>query len=138
MKLCFRVKYLFFYLQKIKENNFIVVVTLLNFSYTSRFSSPLLFNVLLVSLVTWRIFIIFRWLKSFWWFFFQFEGKSHYRQLQVLIILTKELLWIFLASPTQRTHHKTFWVFFLELLLMNVSKNSVHNCFSFALVSNYW
>ena len=50
--------------------------------------------------------------------------KSHYRQLQVPIIIfnKKKLLWIFLASPTQRSHHETFWLLYRELLLMNVSK----------------
>ena len=49
--------------------------------------------------------------------------KRHYRQLLVLImILTKRLLWIFLASPTQKTQNETFWVLYRKLLLMNISK----------------
>ena len=46
--ICFRVKHILF--QKIKVKNFILVVTLLNFSYTFCFSFFLLFNVFLVSL----------------------------------------------------------------------------------------
>ena len=31
-------------------------------------------------------------------------------------------MWILLASPTQRTHHDTFWILCRKLFLMNVSK----------------
>ena len=64
--------------------------------------------------------------------------KRLYRQLQVpIIIFNKKALELFLASPTQRTHHEIFWVLYRELFLMNVSK-AVWNCFSFTLILNYW
>ena len=49
--------------------------------------------------------------------------KNHHKQLQVTImIFNKKRLWMFLASPTQRTHHhETLWIFYQESLLMNFS-----------------
>ena len=129
-KLCFRAKYIFFHIQKITVKNFTVVVTLLNCSYTSRFSSPT-FPFQCLS-------CIFRYVKKFYFLgevariflvmLFSFlkrtlynTWKGHYRQLQVLIMtLIKKLLWIFVAFRTQRTHQETFWVLYRELLLMNV------------------
>ena len=57
LKLCFRAKYILFHVQKIKVKNFIVVVTLLNLVFVFHFFP--LFNVFLVSLAMWRIFMIF-------------------------------------------------------------------------------
>ena len=77
-----------------------------------------------------EFFLFFRSLASFWWFFIHFlrrtlynTWKSHDKQLQFpIMIFNKKLLWIFLASPTQKNHHETFWVLYREGLLMNVSK----------------
>ena len=41
--------------------------------------------------------------------------------------MIKKLLWIFLASPTQRIHQETFWILFRELLLINFSKRVYGN-----------
>ena len=72
----------------------------------------------------------FRWVTPFRLSFFHFSG-DHFITFERATIenfmfqqwyLIKKLLWIFLASPTQRTRHETFWVLYQELLLMNVSE----------------
>ena len=83
----------------------------------------------------WNYF--FRWLASLWWTLEKATMSNFKFQWWFLI---KKLLRLFLASPTQRTHLESFWVLYREFLSINVSKieNSVRNCFSFALLSNYW
>ena len=113
-KLYFRAKYILFHLKKIKVKHFIVVITLLKFSYTFCFSF-------------FPSFQCFSWIschvKNFYYFLEKKIIKSHYRQLQVPIMtFPKKVLVIFLASWTQRTHYETFWVLYRKLLLINVSK----------------
>ena len=83
-----------------------------------------LFNVFLVPLVMWRIFVILFVAGTFLLILFLFlrrtlcnTWKSYYRQLQVLImIFTKILLPIFLASPAETTQLKeSFWIWYQEL-----------------------
>ena len=83
-----------------------------------------LFNVFLVPLVMWRIFVILFVAGTFLLILFLFlrrtlcnTWKSYYRQLQVLImIFTKILLRIYLASPTETTQLKeSFWIWYQEL-----------------------
>ena len=64
----------------------------------------------------------------FFFFFFSFLGrvlcniwKNHYKQLENPIIIFENFLWIFLASPTTKTHHETFWIFYDKLLLINLT-----------------
>ena len=52
-------KYILFHKQKIKVKNFIIVVALINFSDSFRFSFFSLFNVSLASLAMWRVFYYF-------------------------------------------------------------------------------
>ena len=115
-----------FHIEKMKVNNFIVVVTLLNtFLILSVFHSP---SFQCLSCMSFQV-------KNFYYFwggrhlfgdlFFIFtentlkHWKSHYRQNQIVFkvfnsrSLIKKLLWMFLASPTQTTHHETF-EFFIE------------------------
>ena len=83
-----------------------------------------LFNVFLVPLVMWRIFVILFVAGTFLLILFLFlrrtlcnTWKSYYRQLQVLImIFTKILLRIYLAFPTETTQLKeSFWIWYQEL-----------------------
>ena len=83
-----------------------------------------LFNVFLVPLVMWRIFVILFVAGTILLILFLFlrrtlcnTWKSYYRQLQVLImIFTKILLRIYLASPTETTQLKeSFWIWYQEL-----------------------
>ena len=111
---------------KIKVKNFINVVMLLNLSYTFHFLySSLLF---------------FRWLASFWWFFFSLlrttlynTWKNHYRQLQLLIMIFNKKPLVNIASIS--SSRKLSWnqlSFCKEYLLITKwLKNSVRNCLSF-------
>ena len=122
-------KYIVFHVQKIKVNNSVVGC----------------YAVKLIFYFSFFIFSPFQWLCYISCYVKNFLGgshlfgdsvsifkentwKSYYRQLQVIIMSfnkKKKLLWIFLASPTQRTHNETCWVLHRELLLMNVSKQCV-------------
>ena len=104
-------KYILFHIQKIKVKNLLSLscyktLFILFFSFSSTFQC--------LSCISCHV-------KNFYYFldgshllgdFFSFLRRtlhntwiSHYRQLQVpIMIFNKELLWIFLVSPTQRTH----------------------------------
>ena len=137
-KLCFWAKYILFHIQKIEVKNFIVVVTLLNFSYTFPFSFSM---SLLYLLLCEEFLLLFRWLASFWWFFFHFFNtwKSHYRQLQVLIMIFNKNVLVNTSSFSNSKNPPWNLLSFVSKIVVNEClKNSVLNYFNFVLISNYW
>ena len=94
LKLEFRAKYNLFHMQKIKFKKFYChcyVVKLFLYFWSLIFP---LFNVFLVSLAMWKIFIIFKVARIFLVILFSFVSrtlydtwKSEYRPLQVLIMI---------------------------------------------------
>ena len=137
-KLYFRAKYIVLHKQKIKLKNFTVVVTLLNFSYTFHFSFFPFFNIFLVSLVLWKIFYVAgiisflrRTLYNTW--------KSHYIQLKAFImILNKKALVNICSISNSKNSQRNLLSFVSEMVVHDCLKSSVWNCFSFALIWNYW
>ena len=128
--------------KKLQLNNFIVVVTLLNFSYTFHFLfSPISRCFLLCE----EFLLFFRWFASFSWFFFSFlrrrlynTWKNHYIQLQVLkISFNKKALVNIFSISNSKNQTWNLLSFVSGIVVYECLKKSVQNCFNFALISNY-
>ena len=136
----------FLHIQKVNIERFITVVWLfIHFSFFIYFS---IFNVFLLSLAMSIIFYFLGGLHLFGDFSFiiHFQGE-HFKTLEKATrgntkfqwwFLTKKLLWLFLASPTQRDNHKNFLKFASRDFFNECITNGFQNCFSFALIMDYW
>ena len=136
----------FLHIQKVNIERFIIVVWLfIHFSFFIYFS---IFNVFLLSLAMSIIFYFLGGLHLFGDFSFiiHFQGE-HFKTLEKATrvntkfqwwFVTKKLLWLFLASPTQRDNHKNFLKFTSRDFFNECITNGFQNCFSFALIMDYW
>ena len=141
-KLYFRAKYIVLHKQKIKVKNFTVVVTLLNFLilFTFHFS---LFSTSFLYLLSCENF--FMSLASFCYPFSFLRRtlyntwKSHYIQLKAFImILNKKALVNICSISNSKNSQRNLLSFVSEMVVHECLKSSVWNCFSFALIWNYW
>ena len=127
----FSTKYILFHIQKIKIKNFIVVVTLLNFTYSFRFLFFLLYNVFLYLLLWEEFFLFFRWLAS--------SSFRHFRQFQVIVMIFSIKALVNISSISNSKNPAWNLLSLVPRIVVNEClRNSVRNCFSFVLTSNYW
>ena len=132
--------------KNIKVRNFIVVVTLLNLSFTFSFFVFPSFQCLYCISSCVKNFIIFLVARIFMVILFSFlkkrlykTCKSHYRQLQVIIMIFNERALVNISSISNSKNPPWDLSSFVSRTVVNESpRNSVQNCFSFDLISNYW
>ena len=116
------------------------------FLYFSFFVSPPFQCLSCTSCRVKKFYYFFRWLPSFWWSFFSFlwktfynTWKSHYRQLQVPIMIFNKKALLNISSISNSNNPPWNLLSFVSSIVVNEClKNSVRNCFSFDLISNYW
>ena len=121
-----------------------VVKLFLYFSFS--ILSPFSMFFLFVSLAMWRIFIIFLVARIFLVILFSFlrrticnTWKNRYTQLQVsIMIFNKKALVNFSSISISKNPPWNLLSFMSRIVVHECLKNSVRNCLSFALISNYW
>ena len=110
--------------------NFIVVLTLLNFSYTCYFS----FSPFLMSLIA-RIFLVI--LVSFLRKTFYDTWKCHYKQLHLILMIFNRKPLVIISSISNSKNASWNLLSFASRIVVNEClRNSVRICFSFVLISN--
>ena len=140
----FRAKNIIVHIQKIKIKNFIVVVMLLNFSYIFHFSFFPFSMSFLYLLLCEEFLSLFKVPHIFLVILFSFlrtlynTWKNYYRQLQVSIIVFNKKALLNISSISNSKNPPWNLLSFVSRIVVNKClKNSVRNCFSFALISNY-
>ena len=132
---------------KNKLKNIVVVVSLWNSSYTFRFPSPPSFQCLSrISFHAKNFYYFFKVARIFLVILFSFlrrtlynTWKSHYRQLQVPIMIFDKKALENISSILNSKKPRWNLLSFLPRIVVNkFLKISVRNCFSFALISNCW
>ena len=90
--------------------------------------------VFLVSLLYEEFLLFFWWLASFWWFFFIFFNNtwiSHYRQLQIVIMIFNKKTVVNISSISDLKNLPWNLLSFVSRIVVNEClKNSVRNYFS--------
>ena len=115
-----------------------------NFNYTFHFSFFPLFSVFLVSLIMWRIFVIFQVSYTFLVVLFPFlkrtlynTWKSHYRQVQVLILIFNEKALVKIPSISDSKNPPWNLLSFASKTIVNeCHRNNVRICFSLCFHNN--
>ena len=129
---------------KNKSKEFHCRCSLLNFSFLFVFRFSLFTMSFLYVLLCKEFFLFFRWLASFWWFFFSFlrrtlynTWKRHYRQLQVLIMIFNKKALVYISSISNLKNTPWNLLSFVSgIVSSECLKKIVQNYFSFALISN--